>query len=142
MFERRYKSLPSTNLPDAGYLPSTSSNEPCRLYREHLCRRPKSIFRSHFEALCLHRQYCLLYIHTGHNMDATVLSMGIPMRVSFKFYARHKNIDIQTRIYSVFIKYRKEGDIFDTDCIIVNLLVADFRVMSQKSSKLTINYHF
>ena len=93
MFQRRYKSLPSINLPVAGYRPSTSSAEPCRFYREYLCRRPKSIFRTYVEVLCLLPQYCLLYIHNDHNLDATVFSKGITLRVFFNILLTvHLNI--------------------------------------------------
>jgi len=80
MFQRRCKSLPSINLPDAADRPSNSPAEPFKLYSECLCRRLKSIFRTYVEALCLLPRHCPLYIHTGHNTDATVLSMGIPLR--------------------------------------------------------------
>ena len=125
MFERRYKSLPSINLPYADYRLSTSSAKRYRLYREFLCRRPKSIFSSHIEVLCLLPQYCHLYIHTGHNIDATGLSKWVTLPVCLSIMYINKTIEIQTIIYSVFIKYKTGGDTFATDCIIINLLVAD-----------------
>jgi hypothetical protein len=86
MSQRRYKFLPSINLPDAAYRPSNSSAEPCKLYRGCLCRRLKSIFRTYVEALCLLPQHCPLYIHTDHNTDATVLSMGLSLRACLIMY--------------------------------------------------------